>query len=274
MHPDVPSPTPEQPATGAGPALELLPAVDVMDGSAVQLQQGVAGTEKTFGDPVEAALRWQHEGARWLHLVDLDAAFGRGSNADVLARVVASVDMEVELSGGIRDSASLERALATGCRRVNIGTAALEQPEWVAQVIAEHGDRIAVGLDVRGTRLAARGWTREGGELAETLERLDAAGCARFVVTDVASDGMLSGPNLELLNTVCARTDRPVVASGGVTTLADVAALAALVPNGLEGAVIGTALYVGSLRLPEALRVAAGEPLESVTGQAEPGGAR
>ncbi|WP_156609803.1 bifunctional 1-(5-phosphoribosyl)-5-((5-phosphoribosylamino)methylideneamino)imidazole-4-carboxamide isomerase/phosphoribosylanthranilate isomerase PriA [Auraticoccus cholistanensis] len=248
--------------------MELLPAVDVVDGSAVQLVQGVAGTEKTFGDPVEAALRWQREGARWLHLVDLDAAFGRGSNAEVLARVIEAVDLQVELSGGIRDTASLERALATGCRRVNIGTAALEQPEWVAEVIAEHGDRVAVGLDVRGTRLAARGWTREGGELAETLERLDEAGCARFVVTDVASDGMLAGPNLELLRTVCARTDKPVVASGGVTTLADVAALHALVPQGVEGAIIGTALYVGDLRLPEALRVAAGEPVESVSGGA------
>ncbi|WP_114559462.1 bifunctional 1-(5-phosphoribosyl)-5-((5-phosphoribosylamino)methylideneamino)imidazole-4-carboxamide isomerase/phosphoribosylanthranilate isomerase PriA [Desertihabitans aurantiacus] len=239
-------------------ALQLLPAVDVIDGSAVQLVQGVAGTEKTFGDPLEAALRWQREGAQWLHLVDLDAAFGRGSNAEVLAEVVERVDLQVELSGGIRDTASLERALATGCRRVNIGTAALEQPEWVAEVIAEHGDRIAVGLDVKGTRLAARGWTREGGELAETLERLDAAGCARYVVTDVNSDGMLSGPNLELLRTVCARTDKPVVASGGVTTLDDIARLAALVPEGVEGAIIGTALYVGSLTLPEALRVASG----------------
>ncbi|RCK71126.1 bifunctional 1-(5-phosphoribosyl)-5-((5-phosphoribosylamino)methylideneamino)imidazole-4-carboxamide isomerase/phosphoribosylanthranilate isomerase PriA [Desertihabitans brevis] len=239
-------------------ALQLLPAVDVIDGSAVQLVQGVAGTEKTFGDPLEAALRWQREGAQWLHLVDLDAAFGRGSNAEVLAEVVERVDLQVELSGGIRDTASLERALATGCRRVNIGTAALEQPEWVAEVIAEHGDRIAVGLDVKGTRLAARGWTREGGELAETLERLDAAGCARYVVTDVNSDGMLSGPNLELLRTVCARTDKPVVASGGVTTLDDIARLAALVPEGVEGAIIGTALYVGSLTLPEALQVAAG----------------
>ncbi|SDE22824.1 bifunctional 1-(5-phosphoribosyl)-5-((5-phosphoribosylamino)methylideneamino)imidazole-4-carboxamide isomerase/phosphoribosylanthranilate isomerase PriA [Auraticoccus monumenti] len=254
MHPSTPSPT----------ALQLLPAVDVIDGSAVQLVQGVAGTEKTFGDPVAAAQRWQREGAGWLHLVDLDAAFGRGSNAAVLADVVAAVDLQVELSGGIRDAASLERALATGCRRVNIGTAALEQPEWVAEVIAEHGDRIAVGLDVRGTRLAARGWTREGGELAETLERLDAAGCARYVVTDVASDGMLAGPNLELLRTVCARTDAPVVASGGVTTLEDVARLHGLVGEGVEGAIIGTALYVGSLRLPEALRVAAGEHPDDV----------
>lgn len=239
-------------------ALQLLPAVDVVDGSAVQLVQGVAGTEKQFGDPVEAALRWQREGAEWLHLVDLDAAFGRGSNAEVLAGVIEAVDLQVELSGGIRDEASLERALATGCRRVNIGTAALEQPEWVAEVIARHGDRIAVGLDVRGTRLAARGWTSEGGELAETLERLDAAGCARYVVTDVASDGMLSGPNLELLRTVCSRTDAPVIASGGVTTLDDIAALTAMVPDGVEGAIVGTALYVGSLSLPDALQVASG----------------
>lgn len=238
--------------------LQILPAVDVIDGQAVQLVQGVAGTEKTFGDPIAAARRWQDEGSQWLHLVDLDAAFGRGSNAEVLARVISSVDLQVELSGGIRDDASLECALATGCRRVNIGTAALENPQWCERIIAEHGDRIAIGLDVRGSRLAARGWTREGGDLIETLDRLDAAGCARYVVTDVASDGMLSGPNLDLLRTVCERTDAPVIASGGVTTAADIAALRSLVPIGVEGAIIGTALYVGSLSLPEALQVASG----------------
>ncbi|MEE9965472.1 MAG: bifunctional 1-(5-phosphoribosyl)-5-((5-phosphoribosylamino)methylideneamino)imidazole-4-carboxamide isomerase/phosphoribosylanthranilate isomerase PriA [Propionicimonas sp.] len=233
--------------------LILLPAVDVQGGQAVQLVQGVAGSEKVFGDPLQAAQRWQDAGARWLHLVDLDAAFGRGSNAEVLAGIVAAVDMEVEMSGGIRDDASLERALATGCRRVNIGTAALENPQWCERIIAEHGDRIAIGLDVRGTRLAARGWTQEGGDLYETLDRLNAAGCVRYVVTDVASDGMLSGPNLALLADVCARTDAAVIASGGVSSIDDLVALRELVPAGVEGAIIGTALYVGNFTLAEAL---------------------
>ena len=233
--------------------LELLPAVDVAGGQAVQLVQGVAGSEKRFGDPREAALNWQRRGAEWIHLVDLDAAFGRGDNRALLARIVGELDVAVELSGGIRDDASLEAALATGCRRVNIGTAALEDPQWCAAAIARHGDRIAVGLDVRGRTLAARGWTREGGDLYDVLARLDAEGCARYVVTDVNKDGMLQGPNLELLRSVCAATDRPVVASGGITELADLAALQGLVDNGVEGAIIGTALYEGRFTLEEAL---------------------
>ncbi|GMA40012.1 bifunctional 1-(5-phosphoribosyl)-5-((5-phosphoribosylamino)methylideneamino)imidazole-4-carboxamide isomerase/phosphoribosylanthranilate isomerase PriA [Mobilicoccus caccae] len=244
------------PSTSAQPILELLPAVDVVDGRAVQLVQGVAGTGGEYGDPFEAATAWQDAGAQWLHLVDLDAAFGRGSNAELLAGIVGRLDMQVELSGGIRDAESLERALATGCRRVNIGTAALEDPEWTASAIAEYGDRIAIGLDVRGTTLAARGWTREGGDLWETLARLDSEGCSRYVVTDVAKDGMLAGPNIDLLREVCARTDTPVVASGGVSTLADLAALRELVPLGVEGAIVGSALYQGAFTLPEALDVA------------------
>jgi phosphoribosyl isomerase A len=196
------------------PALQLLPAVDVADGRAVQLVQGVAGSERVFGDPVEAALRWQQAGARWIHLVDLDAAFGRGGNRELLTEVVSAVDVDVELSGGIRDDGSLDAALSTGCRRVNIGTAALERPSWCAEVIAAHGERVAIGLDVRGTTLAARGWTRDGGNLHDTIERLNAAGCARYVVTDVNRDGMLEGPNLQLLRDVCSRTDAPVIASG------------------------------------------------------------
>ena len=191
------------------PKLQLLPAVDVADGQAVRLVQGEAGSETSYGDPLEAALAWQRDGAEWVHLVDLDAAFGRGSNRELLARVVGELDVDVELSGGIRDDESLAAALATGCRRVNLGTAALESPEWCARAIAEYGDRIAVGLDVRGTRLAARGWTQEGGELYETLARLDAEGCARYVVTDITKDGTLRGPNLELLREVCAATAAP-----------------------------------------------------------------
>lgn len=233
--------------------LELLPAVDVAGGRAVRLVQGAAGTETAYGDPLAAALAWQEQGAEWLHLVDLDAAFGRGSNHDLLARVVGTVDVRVELSGGIRDDDSLAAALATGCARVNLGTAALERPGWCARAIARHGDRIAIGLDVRGRTLAARGWTREGGELFSVLERLDRDGCARYVVTDVTKDGTLRGPNLDLLGEVCARTDRPVVASGGVSALEDLRALATLVPAGVEGAIVGKALYAGAFTLPEAL---------------------
>lgn len=236
--------------------LVLLPAVDVADGQAVRLVQGEAGSATTYGDPLQAALDWQAGGAEWIHLVDLDAAFGRGSNADLLAEVVSAVDASVEMSGGIRDDASLARALATGCARVNLGTAALEDPEWTARVIGEHGDRIAVGLDVRGTTLAARGWTRNGGDLWEVLDRLEAAGCRRYVVTDVTKDGTLRGPNLELLRAVCARTDAPVVASGGIAALADLVALRTLVPAGVEGAIVGKALYAGAFTLPEALDVA------------------
>jgi len=233
--------------------LTLLPAVDVAGGQAVRLVQGAAGSETVYGDPVAAALAWQRGGAPWLHLVDLDAAFGRGSNAELLARVVAALDINVEMSGGIRDEASLERALATGCARVNIGTAALEQPDWVRSVLGRYGDKVAVGLDVRGTTLAARGWTSVGGELYETLARLDAAGCARYVVTDVLKDGMLRGPNLGLLRDVCARTTAPVVASGGVSSLADLRSLASLMPLGVEGAIVGKALYAGAFTLQEAL---------------------
>ena len=242
--------------------LELLPAVDVAGGQAVQLVQGKAGSEKVFGDPVAAATRWAEAGAEWIHLVDLDAAFGRGSNAEVIGRVISSIagvsELRFELSGGIRDDESLERALSTGCARVNIGTAALERPEWCESVIGRYGDKIAIGLDVRGETLAARGWTTEGGNVYQTLERLDAAGCARYVVTDVASDGMLSGPNYDLLASICARTDKPVVASGGISTLDDIARLRELTGAGVEGAIIGTALYVGNFTLADALQVADG----------------
>jgi 1-(5-phosphoribosyl)-5-[(5-phosphoribosylamino)methylideneamino] imidazole-4-carboxamide isomerase/N-(5'phosphoribosyl)anthranilate isomerase len=237
--------------------LVLLPAVDVADGAAVRLVQGEAGTETSYGEPLEAALAWQRDGAEWIHLVDLDAAFGRGDNRDLLASVVHRLDIAVELSGGIRDDASLASALATGAARVNLGTAALESPDWVRAAIARYGDRIAVGLDVRGTTLAARGWTKEGGDLWETLARLDADGCARYVVTDVHKDGTLTGPNLQLLRDVCARTEAAVVASGGVSSLDDLRAIAGLTELGVEGAIVGKALYAGAFTLPEALAVVA-----------------
>jgi phosphoribosylanthranilate isomerase len=233
--------------------LELLPAVDIADGQAVRLVQGAAGSETSYGDPLAAALAWQSAGAEWIHLVDLDAAFGRGSNRDLLHAVVGKLDVKVEMSGGIRDDESLEAAMATGCARVNIGTAALEDPVWCASAIARWGDRVAIGLDVRGTTLSGRGWTRDGGELYEVLARLDSEGCARYVVTDVTKDGTLRGPNLDLLREVCARTARPVVASGGVSSLDDLRAIASLVPLGVEGAIVGKALYAGAFTLEQAL---------------------
>ncbi|HEX7187069.1 MAG TPA: bifunctional 1-(5-phosphoribosyl)-5-((5-phosphoribosylamino)methylideneamino)imidazole-4-carboxamide isomerase/phosphoribosylanthranilate isomerase PriA [Actinomycetes bacterium] len=235
--------------------LVLLPAVDVAGGQAVRLVQGEAGSATSYGDPLEAALAWQRAGAEWIHLVDLDAAFGRGENQALLAEVVGRLDVSVEMSGGIRDDVSLQAALATGCARVNVGTAALEDPAWCARAIARHGERVAVGLDVRGTTLAARGWTKAGGDLYEVLARLDRDGCARYVVTDVGRDGTMTGPNLDLLRDVCAATDRPVVASGGVSSLADLRAIAGLVPDGVEGAIIGKALYAGAFTLEDALEV-------------------
>ena len=240
------------------PKLVLLPAIDVADGQAVRLTQGEAGSETSYGDPVDAAGDWTAQGAEWIHLVDLDAAFGRGNNHDVIRSVIKRVggDALIELSGGIRDDASLEAALETGATRINLGTAALENPDWAARVIARFGELIAVGLDVRGTTLAARGWTEEGGDLFEVLDRLETAGCARYVVTDVTKDGTLQGPNLELLRSVAERTDRPVVASGGISNLEDITALRALVPLGIEGAIVGKALYAKAFTLTEALSVA------------------
>lgn len=236
--------------------LELLPAVDVANGQAVRLVQGEAGSETNYGSPVEAALEWQNAGAEWLHLVDLDAAFGRGDNIETLTEVAQELSIKIEMSGGIRDDESLERALSLNPARINLGTAALENPEWTRKVIAEHGDVIAVGLDVRGDVLAARGWTKEGGNLWEVLDRLNDDGCARYVVTDVTKDGTLQGPNLELLRKVAERTDKPVVASGGIATLDDIAALRTMVPHGVEGAITGKALYAGKFTLAQALDVA------------------
>ncbi|MGB3414185.1 MAG: bifunctional 1-(5-phosphoribosyl)-5-((5-phosphoribosylamino)methylideneamino)imidazole-4-carboxamide isomerase/phosphoribosylanthranilate isomerase PriA [Microbacteriaceae bacterium] len=243
----------------ATPKLTLLPAIDVADGKAVRLSQGAAGTETFFGDPVDAAIDFIEQGAEWIHLVDLDAAFGRGHNGPVLKRVIkAAKGINIELSGGIRDDASLDKALEIGAKRINLGTAALENPDWTSNVISQYGEAIAVGLDVRGTTLAARGWTEDGGDLWEVLARLEEAGCARYVVTDVAKDGMLSGPNLQLLRDVLESTDRPVIASGGVSNLDDIAKLRELVPLGLEGAIMGKALYEAKFTLAAALDIAGG----------------
>jgi 1-(5-phosphoribosyl)-5-[(5-phosphoribosylamino)methylideneamino] imidazole-4-carboxamide isomerase/N-(5'phosphoribosyl)anthranilate isomerase len=240
--------------------LELLPAVDVADGKADRLTQGEAGSETDYGSPEEAAQTWIDAGAEWIHLVDLDAAFGRGDNRAVIQQVIDSAKsnskVKIELSGGIRDDASLEAALAAGATRVNLGTAALENPEWTESVIDRYGQAIAVGLDVRGTTLAARGWTKEGGDLWEILARLEDAGCARYVVTDVTKDGTLKGPNIDLLKEVMQRTKKPVVASGGISSLQDIRDLRALVSLGLEGAILGKSLYAGKFTLQQALAIA------------------
>jgi 1-(5-phosphoribosyl)-5-[(5-phosphoribosylamino)methylideneamino] imidazole-4-carboxamide isomerase/N-(5'phosphoribosyl)anthranilate isomerase len=238
--------------------LTLLPAVDVADGQAVRMVQGAAGSETGYGDALEAALAWQNDGAEWVHLVDLDAAFGRGSNAGLLADVVGRLDVRVELSGGIRDDESLRRALSTGAARVNIGTAALEDPEWCDRVCGDYGERVAIGLDVRGRTLSARGWTRDGGDLYDVLARLNKAGAARYVVTDITKDGMMRGPNLDLLRDVCAQTDRPVIASGGVSNLDDLRALTGLEAAGVEGVIAGKSLYAGAFTVRQALDVLAG----------------
>lgn len=249
-------------STDNSSALTLLPAVDIADGQAVRLVQGAAGTETSYGAPIEAALAWQNAGAEWIHLVDLDAAFGRGSNFELLKEVTGQLDVNVELSGGIRDDESLERALSTGCRRVNIGTAALEDPDWCESVIARYGDKVAIGLDTREIdgewRLRGRGWTSDGGELWEVLERLDSQGVSRLVVTDVSRDGMLNGPNIDLLRDVAAATDAPVVASGGISSLDDIRALTAVVNEGVDSAIVGKALYAGKFTLEQALEVASG----------------
>ena len=233
--------------------LEILPAVDVKAGQAVRLVQGALGSESNYGSPIDAALDFQKAGAEWIHLVDLDAAFGTGSNSEIMSQVIGELDIKVELSGGIRDDETLERALKTGCRRINLGTAALEKPQLTARVISEFGDRIAVGLDVRGRTLAARGWTKDGGDLFETIARLDQVGCARYVVTDVTKDGTLAGPNLQLLRDVCGATSKPIVASGGVASLDDLVSLQNLVGIGVEGAIVGKALYAGAFTLKQAL---------------------
>lgn len=238
--------------------LQLLPAVDIQDGQAVRLVQGEYGTATNYGDPFDAAIGWQEAGAEWLHLVDLDAAFGHGSNREIVRRITGELGIKIELSGGLRDDASLEEALEMGATRVNLGTAALENPEWTAKVIEQFGEKIAVGLDVRGEKLATRGWVEEGGNLWEVLEQLEAAGCARYVVTDITKDGTLTGPNTELLVQIAQKTGKPVIASGGISVLDDIAKLTDMVDQGIEGAIIGKALYAGQFTLQQALQVASG----------------
>lgn len=236
--------------------LELLPAVDVSKGLAVRLSQGESNSEESFGSPMDAAQAWITAGAGWIHLVDLDAAFERGNNRAVIQEVVAGCSgVKIQLSGGIVDQQSLDAALATGATRVNLATPALADLEWVQNVISDFGDRISVGLDVQGSTLIGRGSSQVVGQLRDVLEKLEQAGCARYIVTDVARDGMLQGPNLELLKQVLSITDKPVVASGGISSLDDIAALSQLVSSGLEGAILGKALYAKRFTLEQALEL-------------------
>lgn len=237
---------------------EILPAIDVKGGKAVRLVQGELSAETQYGEPVQVAQEFAAAGARWIHLVDLDAAFGQGSNFPLIQKVIESVDLEIELSGGIRDEESLIKALSTGCNRINLGTAALENPEWTEDVIARFGEKVAVGLDVKGRELSSRGWTKDGGDLFETIERLDRAGCSRYVVTDISRDGTLTGPNLDLLREITNFTKTPIIASGGISSIKDVKNVSALSKDGVEGVIIGKALYSGAFTLLQALEIASG----------------
>ena len=234
-------------------ALELLPAVDVQAGRAVQLIGDALGSSRDFGDPVAAALSWQATGARWIHLVDLDAAFERGDNGEVVREIVGRLEIPVQLSGGIVAEDRLAAAMAAGCRRAVLGAGALGDRRWCSDAIDRYGDRVAVGLDVRHRTVSPRGSGGDVGPLDEAIEWLERAGCHRYVVTDVERDGALTGPNLDLLSDVAGLTTAPLVACGGITTLDDLSALRRV---GVEGAIIGTALYEGRLTLEDALAAA------------------
>ncbi|MBS6274963.1 MAG: bifunctional 1-(5-phosphoribosyl)-5-((5-phosphoribosylamino)methylideneamino)imidazole-4-carboxamide isomerase/phosphoribosylanthranilate isomerase PriA [Actinomycetaceae bacterium] len=239
--------------------IQLLPAIDIVEGKAVRLRQGAAGSEKIYGEPIEIAAGFAAAGASWIHLVDLDAAFGRGSNHQLVVEIVKEVPaVKVEVSGGIRSQAAVEKMLNAGAARVNLGTAALENLDWAAEIIAEYGAKVAIGLDVRSEELATHGWEKAGGNLWEVLEVLEKAACPRYVVTDIKRDGMLQGVNTDLLRKVCAFTEKPVIASGGVSSIADIKELRKLAPLGIEGVIVGKALYAGSLDIASALKAAEG----------------
>ena len=240
-------------------ALEILPAIDVKDGVAIRLTKGELDNQSKYGDPLEVAGEFVKSGVKWIHLVDLDAAFGLGNNFKILDSIIKSVDIKIQLSGGIKDDESLNRALTTNCSRINLGTAALDNPEWVESVIKKHGDKIAVALDVDGKVLSPRGGSKNGGDLFQMITRLDKSGCARYVLTDVNRDGALNGPNLELLKEVTSFTKTPIVASGGVSSLSDVKSLMQLTNQGVEAVIIGKGLYTGAFTLAQVLATVKGE---------------
>jgi phosphoribosyl isomerase A len=232
----------------------LYPAVDIKDGRAVRLTQGRADEETVYGeDPVAVAQRFVDAGTSWLHVVDLDAAFtGEPRNRHLIEGIVEATGCRVQASGGVRTVADVQAALAYGAERVVIGTMALSEPTFVAEVLDLVGPRIAVGLDARGTTLQARGWTEEAGELFEALTCFTEMGVPRFVYTDVAKDGMLAGPNVEMLRRVADATSAHVTASGGVSSLDDLDQLAECHER-VDAAIVGKALYSGAFTLEEAL---------------------
>ena len=240
-------------------ALGIFPAIDVKDGVAIRLTKGELNNQSKYGDPLEVANEFVKSGVNWIHLVDLDAAFGIGDNSEILASIIKNINIKIQLSGGIKDEQSLNKALATGCSRINIATSALEQLEWVESVIHKHGDKICVSLDVNGKVLSPRGSNKSGGDLFQVITRLDKARCARYVLTDVNRDGALNGPNLELLKEVTSFTKTPIMASGGVSSLIDVKSLMQLTNQGVEAVIIGKALYTGAFTLTQALATVKGE---------------
>ena len=240
-------------------ALEIFPAIDVKDGVAIRLTKGELNNQSKYGDPLEVANEFVKSGVNWIHLVDLDAAFGIGDNSEILALIIKNINIKIQLSGGIKDEQSLNKALATGCSRINIATSALEQLDWVESVIHKHGDKVCVSLDVNGKVLSPRGSNKSGEDLFQVITRLDKAGCARYVLTDVNRDGALNGPSLELLKEVTSFTKTPIVASGGVSSLSDVKSLMQLTNQGVEAVIIGKALYTGAFTLTQALATVKGE---------------
>jgi phosphoribosylformimino-5-aminoimidazole carboxamide ribotide isomerase len=238
--------------------MDLLPAIDLRDGRCVRLYQGDYARETVYGnDPVAQAQAFAAEGARWIHVVDLDAArTGKPRNHDLVAAIAAAVDVAVQSGGGVRDDATADALLSRGVRRVVVGTAALERPDWVRCLAARHPGRVAVGLDARGRDVAVHGWVEGSGhDLVDVARRFEDAGVAALVVTEIGRDGTLAGPALDQLAAVLEATVIDVVASGGVGTLADLRVLSALEVDGrrLAGAIVGRALYEGAFRVAEAV---------------------
>lgn len=238
--------------------LLLLPALHLVGGQAVQITRGAETPSQPLGDAVALARRWADEGVQWLHVIDVDAAFGHGDNASLVQAIVDSVPAHVQVAGGIRDDASLVRALNSGAARVTLGTAALADPDWCRAAIKHAGDRLAVGLDVDSDALRANGWPPDENVLT-AVTMLDEAGAQHYVVRCTAADGTKSGPSYELLGAICARTQGGVMAMGGISNLEDLRRLRGLVPIGVEGVIVATALHDGSISVPEALRITAGE---------------
>ncbi|WP_144904795.1 1-(5-phosphoribosyl)-5-[(5-phosphoribosylamino)methylideneamino]imidazole-4-carboxamide isomerase [Halobellus captivus] len=235
------------------PDFEVVPAVDMQDGEVVQLVQGERGTEKRYGDPVEAARRWVDAGAETLHLVDLDGAFeGERANADAVEAVVDAVDVPVQLGGGIRTAADASDLLDRGVARVILGTAAVEEPELVAEIAASHPDRVMVSLDAKDGEVLVSGWTEGTGlDPAEAAARYEDLGAGSILFTDVDVEGKQEGVQTDVTKRVVDAVDIPVVASGGVASLDDIRALR---DAGAAAVVVGTALYEGTFTLEAAMR--------------------